>query len=90
MVRASASLLVDLEFIPLVESYRKTLKNCIYSFPAWAQHLRKVVENKQASLLVVSLGKALNWTPHLYVEDRWPRHLENSYSHASEDVLSKT
>ena len=28
-----------------------------------AQHLGKVVENKPASLLVVSLGKALNGTP---------------------------
>ena len=30
------------------------------------------MENKPASLLVVSLGKALNGTPHFYVEDRWP------------------
>ena len=35
VVRASASQLVDLGFIPLVESYQKTLKNGIYSFPAW-------------------------------------------------------
>ena len=35
MVRASASQLVDLGFNPLVESYQKTLKNCIHSFPAW-------------------------------------------------------
>ena len=35
VVRASASLSVDLEFIFLVESYQKTLKNGIYSFPAW-------------------------------------------------------
>ena len=27
--------LVDLEFIPLVESYQKTLKNGIHSFPTW-------------------------------------------------------
>ena len=26
---------VDLGFIPLVESYQKTLKNGIHSFPAW-------------------------------------------------------
>ena len=37
-----------------------------------AQHLGKVVENKLASSLVVSLDKTLNGTPHLYVEDRWP------------------
>ena len=35
VVRASASESVDLGFIPLVESYQKTLKNGIYSFPAW-------------------------------------------------------
>ena len=32
---ASASQSVDLGFNPLVESYRKTLKNGIYSFLAW-------------------------------------------------------
>ena len=30
------------------------------------------MENKPASLLVVSLGKALNGTPPHYVADRWP------------------
>ena len=35
MVRASASQSVDLGFISLVESYQKTLKNGIHSFPAW-------------------------------------------------------
>ena len=35
VVRASASQLVDLGLIPLVESYQKTLKNGIRSFPAW-------------------------------------------------------
>ena len=54
---------------------------------AW--HLLEVVENKLASLLVVSLGNALNGTPHLYVEGRWPRHLGNSNSHASADIPSK-
>ena len=34
VIRASASQSVDLRFIPLVESYRKTLKNGIHSFPA--------------------------------------------------------
>ena len=34
VVRASASQSVDLGFIPIVESYQKTLKNGIYSFPA--------------------------------------------------------
>ena len=35
VVGASASQSVDLGFIPLVESYQKTLKNGIHSFPAW-------------------------------------------------------
>ena len=35
VVRASALQSVDLGFISLVESYQKTLKNGIYSFPAW-------------------------------------------------------
>ena len=60
VVRASASQSVELWFNPLVKSYQKTLKNGIYSFPAW--HLVEVVENKPASLLVVSLGKALSGT----------------------------
>ena len=76
VVRASASQSVDLGFIPLVESYQKTLKNGIYNFPAW--HLLEVAENKPASSLVVSLGKTLNGTPHFYVEGRWPRHLGNN------------
>ena len=90
MVNASASLSVDLGFIPLVESYQITLKDGIYSSRLGARHLWKVVENKPASSLVVSLGKALNGTPHLYVEDRWPRHLGNSNSRASADIPSKT
>ena len=35
VVRASASQSVDLGLISLVGSYQKTLKNGIYSFPAW-------------------------------------------------------
>ena len=60
----------DLGFIHLVESYRKTLKMVSIASLLGARHLGKVVENKPASSLVVSLGKALNGTPHLYVEDR--------------------
>ena len=89
VVRAPASQSVDLGFIPLVESYQKTLKNGIRSFLLGARHLRKVVENKPASSLVVSLGKALNGTPHLYLEDRWPINLEKGNSEASADFPSK-
>ena len=35
MVRASAWQPLDLGFISLVESYQKTLKNGIHSFPTW-------------------------------------------------------
>ena len=35
VVRAFASQSVDPGFIPLVESYQKTLKNGVHSFPAW-------------------------------------------------------
>ena len=40
VVRASASQSVDLGLIPLVESYQKTLKNGIRSFPAWRSAFR--------------------------------------------------
>ena len=63
MVRTSASQSVDLRFIPQVESYQKTLKNGIHSFPAGHSARSDSVENKPASLLVVFLGKALNGMP---------------------------
>ena len=40
VVRASASQSVDLGFIPLAESFQKTLKNGIHSFPAWRSAFR--------------------------------------------------
>ena len=40
VVRASASQSVDQGFIHLVESYQKTLKNGIHSFPAWRSAFR--------------------------------------------------
>ena len=63
MVRASAPQSVDLGFISQDESYQKTLKNGIHSFPVWRSANRDSVENKPASLLVVSLGKTRNKTP---------------------------
>ena len=72
MVRASTSQSVELGFIPLVESYQKNLKMVFTAPLLGAQPLVKVVENKPESSLVVSLGKTLYGTPHLYVEDRWP------------------
>ena len=78
MVRASASQSVDLGFIPLVESYQRTLKNDIHSFPAWRSALNGGCGEQAGKSLAVSLGKALNGTPRLYVEDRWPRHQETA------------
>ena len=63
VVRASASQSVDLEFIPLVEPYQKALKMVFTASLLGAQHLVEVVENKPASMIVVSLGKTLNGTP---------------------------
>ena len=63
MVRGSASQSVDLVFISQVESYQKTLKNGMHSFPDHARHLREAVENKPATSLDVFLRKALNGTP---------------------------
>ena len=63
MARASALQSVDLGFISHFNSYQKTLKNGIHSFSAWRSANRDSVENKLASLLVVSLGKAFNEMP---------------------------
>ena len=70
VVRASASQSVDLGFIPLVESYQKTLKNKIHSFPACRSAFSEGCGEQAGKFVVVSLGKALNGTPHLYVEDK--------------------
>ena len=40
VVRAYASQSVDLDFILLIESYQKTLKNGIHSIPAWRSGFR--------------------------------------------------
>ena len=77
MVRASVLQSVDLGFNPVVEqlSHTKRLQKIFTAFLLGTWHLGEFVENKPANLLVVSLGKALNMTPHIYVADRWPRHL---------------
>ena len=59
VVIASVSQLV---FVPLVESYQKTLKMLFTASVLGARLLEEVVENKPASSLV-SLGKALNGMP---------------------------
>ena len=49
----------------------------------------KIIITKRASSLVVSLGKILDGTPHLYVKDRWPEHIANGNSQASADLPTK-
>ena len=63
MVRASASQSVDLGFVSQVESYQKTLKMVFTTSMLGAQHNKHSMENKPASLLVVSFGKAVNVMP---------------------------
>ena len=70
VVRASASQSVDLGFIPLSSHTQRLLKMVSIASLLGARHLWEVVESKPASSLIVSLGKALNGTPHLYVADR--------------------
>ena len=55
--------LVDEGFISVVEPYLKTLKIVFIASLLDAQHERNGVENKPASLLVVTSGKTLNGMP---------------------------
>ena len=88
VVRASASKSVDLGFIPLVESYQKTLKNGIRSFPAWRSAFREGCGEQAGKFACCVLGH-LTGRLRLYVEDRWPRHIENGNFQASVNVSSK-
>ena len=64
MVTASASQSLDLGFMSQVESYQQALKKMVFTtFLLGAQHESDSVENKPASLVVVSLGKTLNGMP---------------------------
>ena len=57
VVRASASQSVDLGFIPLVESYQKTLKNGIHSFPAWRSAFREGCGEQAGKFACCVLGQ---------------------------------
>ena len=57
VVRASASQSVDLGFIPLVESYQKTLKNGIYSFPAWRSAFKEGCGEQAGKFACCVLGQ---------------------------------
>ena len=59
----------------------KDFKKRYSQLPCLALSTKKdIVENKPASLLVVSLCKALNGRLHLYVEDRWPSRTSPDYN----------
>ena len=57
MVRASASQSIDLGFNPLVESYQKTSKNGIYSFPAWRSAFRGGCEEQAGKIAYCVFGQ---------------------------------
>ena len=57
VVRASASKSVDLGFIFLVESYQKTFKNGIYSFPAWRSAFMGGCEEQASKFTCCIIGQ---------------------------------
>ena len=57
VVRAFASQLVDLGFITLVESYQKTLKDGIHSFPARRSAFRGGCEEQPGKFACCVLGQ---------------------------------
>ena len=61
----SASQSVDLEFIPLVESYQKTLKNGIYSLPAWRSAFMGGCGEQAGKLACCVLVQGTKRAPHL-------------------------
>ena len=91
VVRAYASQSVDYGFIPLVESYQKTLKSGIHSFPAWRSAFMGDCAEQAGKFACCVLGQGtyLTGRTRLYVKDRWPRHLGNGNSQASVHFPSK-
>ena len=57
--RVSASQSVDLKFIPLVEPHLKTLKNGIYSFPAWRSAFRGGCGEQSGKFACCVLGQGI-------------------------------
>ena len=57
MVTASASQSVDLGFISQVESYQKTLKNGICSFPAWRSAQKRLCGEQAGKFACCVLGQ---------------------------------
>ena len=57
VVRASASQSVDLGFIPLVESYQKTLKNGIHNLSAWRSAFMRGCGEEAGKFVCCVLGQ---------------------------------
>ena len=57
MVRASASQSVDLEFILLLETYQKTLKNGIHSFPARRSSFKEYCKERAGKFVDCVFGQ---------------------------------
>ena len=61
VVRVSASQSVDLWFIPLIDSYQKTLKTGIHSFPAWCSAFRGGCGEQAGKFACCVLGQGTYW-----------------------------
>ena len=58
VARKSAWESVDLEFVPLVESYQKIFKNGIHSFPAWRSAFRRGCKEQAGKFVCCVLGQS--------------------------------
>ena len=61
VVRASASLAVDLRFYPLVEPYQKILKHGIHSLSAWRSAFRGGCGEQAGKFACCVLGQGTKW-----------------------------
>ena len=89
VVRASASQLVVLGLIFLVESYQKT-KKMVFT----ASMLGALCIEERFWRTTYQVRLLYSWARHLRdarlcVEDKWPRHLGNGNPQASADIPSK-
>ena len=71
MVRAPDSHLVDLGFIPQVESYQKTLKMVFTASLLGVQHIGIVWKTSRQACLLCSWARHLTGRLHLQVANRW-------------------
>ena len=67
MVKASASQSVDLGLNPLVESYQKTLKNGIHSFPDWRSAFMGGCGEQAGKFACCVLGQGTQWDAPIFM-----------------------